>query len=512
MINLKEVYQIQSKTQMASYDGEGNVTFEQYSDACRIFTSENLPQDYFDTSWTTEKRSNEMEKLIATFVEKHKIAVQGYVINGILNIDSLMSDIRDVVMGAGILKEALEDPTIDEIQVNDAKTVYVIRGGVPEAYVNKMGRSMQFLDDKELRIVLNRLIDDGRGNLPQFTAGLPMLNAKTAKEQYRINATDSSINTSDMTPFNFPVTTIVLRKFKEVKLTVKNLVNGHSITPKMGRFLTLAGRTRANIFFVGPTGSGKTTLLDVVMKAGSKDDRIIAIQNPTEVSFFERDSTGRNRWNVIHWEARGAADPAHPKPSDPTMENLLSNSLRCTPDIILCGEARDGVEFAQLSRMLKTGECIRGTYHAVGVKGGVDRFASDAGSVTGTSVKDTTRDLSDKLDLIIYQDKFGARRRVCEIGEVLGVDENDRVIVNMLFRFDIDAGVVDKTSEKSNLLGRFVMENGISPKLQRKFYKALISKEEIEEFLTAGDAEDFGELEEYAERIAKSTKRVEKEV
>lgn len=482
MLGLKTVYDIQSN-QVCDLDSTGGVDFYDYLNECRKFITGNLSsmRDVKDSD-----KMVEMEKLIMLFVEKHKIMVKGYVSkDGILDIDLLISDIKDMILSAGILKSALVDPEVDEIQVNEKATIFVIRNGVSEPYRDKNNRLLQFMSNDEIIITLKRIIDDGSGNQPQFTEGLPILNAKTAKEQYRINATYSTINARDKPPYNYPVTTITLRKFKEVKLTFDSLIKGGSLTPKMARFLSLVGRTSAKYFCVGPTGSGKTTLLDIMMKAdkptehGSK--RIIAVQNPTEISFFDRDETGRNKWNVIHWEANSVDNSS---PTNGTMANLISNAMRCTPDIILVGECRDPADFEQLFRALNIGECIRGTFHTNGVRQAVGRIAGDAGKATGSSRKEMLPQVAECIDLIVYQYKFnGGSRRIMEVGEILGADDNGNPIVNMIFEFEFDGGVVKGKNGIPEPTGKFVHKNKISKKMENLFYSAGIPREEILEFL-----------------------------
>ena len=44
------------------------------------------------------------------------------------------------------------------------------------------GQPLQFYENSEIHTLLIRLIDDGTGQMPQFTDGIPILNTKTAKE------------------------------------------------------------------------------------------------------------------------------------------------------------------------------------------------------------------------------------------------------------------------------------------------------------------------------------------
>ena len=97
---------------------------------------------------------------------------------------------------------------------------------------------------------------------------------------------------------------------------------------------------------------------------------MILIQNPTEISFFEKDAYGRNTRNVVHWEVVQSADDS--KNTSATMANLISNSLRATPEVVLIGEAREPEEFQQIQRAMRTGHKTLGTFHAEDAKDAID--------------------------------------------------------------------------------------------------------------------------------------------
>lgn len=481
MLTVKDIYRLQSEYSVA--DGtfkEVEITFEEYIAQCRMFLTANLPEEYTTGSWDTEKKKTTMLNLATQFVDKHKVNVRGYVSpEGILDTELLLEDVIDSISGASILKEALEDPEVDEIQINDKNTIFVSKRGVLVPYVDSKGRVMQFVNDEEIHIVLNKLIDDGTGNVPQFTDGYPILNAKTAQHQYRINAVHHVANTRDKPPHNFPITSVVIRKFKEVKLTIDDLVEYEAITPKMGRLLTLLGRAELKLFCVGPTGSGKTTLLNIIAGTIPYDKRIILVQNPTEISFLERDQYGRNIRNVVHWEVV----------SKLSMDQLISNTLRATPEIIIVGEAREAEEFFQIQRAMRTGHKVMGTFHAEDAEDGIQRFAGELSSLGGMTETEALKSVAKSIDIIISQFRFpDGRRRVMEIAEVNGVDEHGDVRINKLFEFQLSGKVRTNEHGLPEVLGEFKQVGVLSDRTIQTFYKAGISHDEIKEFTEMGEA------------------------
>ena len=481
MITLKEVYKIQSEYGVADASfKDSEISFEDYLAQCRVFISKNLPEEYTKGNWDTQKKTDTLISITSLFVDKHKVNVKGYVSQeGILDTQLLLEDLCDSVTGEAIIKDALADPEVDEIQINDKNTIFVIRQGIPEYYTDTKGRVMQFSNNDEIHTLLNKLIDDGTGNLPQFTDGVPLLNAKTAKHQYRINAVHHVANTMDKPPFNYPITTVVIRKFKESHLEINDLVRGGACTEQMGRLLMLLGRAELKLFCVGPTGSGKTTLLRIIASTVPKNKRMILIQNPTEISFFEKDAYGRNTRNVVHWEVVQSAD--EDKNTSASMENLISNSLRATPEVILIGEAREPGEFQQIQRAMRTGHKTLGTFHAEDARDAIGRFASEIGG--GNNYFECVRMVADSIDIIISQFKFeNGERKVMEISEILGTDKDGEPIVHTLFKYNFTGKMAKDANGRVKVLGEFKQENYMSDKLKNSLFKVGIPYEQIAEF------------------------------
>lgn len=476
MLTVRDIYKLQSDYGVAEKNfSDSQITFDEYLKQCRVFVFNNMDDEYIKGGWEAEKKQQYITNLVSKFVDLHKVKVKGYVTpEGVIDLDLLLEDLIEAVTGVSVLKEALEDPEVDEIQINDKDTIFVARNGVLEPYVDKRGRVMRFASNDEIITVLNKLIDDGTGNKPQFTDGNPILNAKTAKHQYRINAVHPVLNTMDKPPNNFPITSVVIRKFKEVKLTIGDLIKYGAVTEKMGRFLMLLGRAGLKVFCVGPTGSGKTTLLNIIANTIPINKRIILVQNPTEISFFDRDEYGRNKRNVVHWEVF----------NDITMDMLITNTLRQTPEIIIVGEMREKEEFFQAMRAMRTGHPLMGTFHAEDSSDAIDRFAIEFSSAAGMSQSEAEKQVAKSVEIIISQHRFeNGKRRVMEITEVLGYKDGE-VLLNPLFKFDLTGEVViDEKTGLPDSIGEFKQVGVISDDLIKKFYKAGVSRKEIEDFL-----------------------------
>src|SRR5581483_8867220 len=76
---------------------------------------------------------------------------------------------------------------------------------------------------------------------------------------------------------------ITIRKFFKERLGVTELVAMGSLTPTLAEFLRACVRLRLNIVISGGTGTGKTTLLNVLSSFIPETERIVTIEDTTEL-------------------------------------------------------------------------------------------------------------------------------------------------------------------------------------------------------------------------------------
>ena len=484
MLNEHAVYRVQTMNNVTDLSRLDTIGIDEYVQQCRLFVVNNNTVDGItNANEDAVAKHKRLISLIELFVNNHVVPVEGFISeNGVIDKQRLLDETVDRVSGLGVLKRAFEDPDIDEIQINDFKTIYVVDRGVNKLLCDEKGQPLSFYDNEEIHTLLTKLVDDGTGQMPQFTDGIPILNTKTAKEQYRVSAVHYSANARDSDLGNLPITTVVIRKFRKVKLTMDDLVKTDTLTSKMARFLQLLGMADITLFCVGKTGSGKTTLLNIIGSTIPKNKRILLVQNPTEITFFERDNYGRNTRNAVHWEVHDVASKEKDAIYTPTMENLMSNTLRFTPEVTIIGEARTKGEFEQIKRSIQMGQPVMGTFHAADSQEAIGRMATEVG---GDFFEAKTL-FANSVDIIVSQFRFrDGTRRVLEISEIEGVNPDGSIKVNTLFEF-VQTGR-NSTNKKNGLphaIGYFRQVNPISETLIKKFYRSSISHEDIAEFIT----------------------------
>ena len=487
MLSLAKVFQAQSKYGVAQVYSEGeSISYEVYLIGCRRMLTDKTPTDYYN--WDIKTQNDFTDNLIVSYVRDNIKMVEGFIDdNGDLDQDALINKLRVDIVDFGILREALEDDTIQEIQINDAKTIWVVRNGKSEPFVDEQGKPYQFVSDGELHATIDRLIYNPNGNTPRMTKVNPLLNTRTAGKGYRLSAVDSSAITPDQkTGFDFPCTSITIRKYAPSMLTFDDFEDFGTLTPEISQFLRLCGRANIRLACVGPTSSGKTTLLNAVCWEVDPELRLLLIQNPTEIMIYNRSpETGANSRNAIHWEAQDLPPEAAKDPTTPTMANMISHTLRNTPDVIIPGEIRTPEEFFQANRALKTGHRLLTTWHALDGADAIDRAATELSTLGGNTL-DHARSLANSFDIIVSQQKLGdGSRKVMAVEELTGELEGGRAVTTKLFEFVL-TGETDKdpeTGEIKKIHGYFQQCNKISDKLIKLFYTVGITRNEIQQYI-----------------------------
>ena len=76
---------------------------------------------------------------------------------------------------------------------------------------------------------------------------------------------------------------VSIRKFPEVTFTLEKLIAAGSLSEQAAEFLGIAVRLRKNITISGGTGTGKTSLLNALSGCIPAHERIIVIEDSTEL-------------------------------------------------------------------------------------------------------------------------------------------------------------------------------------------------------------------------------------
>ncbi len=320
----------------------------------------------------------------------------------------LFEEILNDILGYGPIQPLLDDPEVSEVMVNGPRKVYVERKG-------KLQRTPIMFDDDEhvMRIIERIVLPLGR----RVDADRPTVDARLP-DGSRVNAV--------IPPVALDGPTITIRKFRQDRLTVRDLIQFGSLTEFMARFLDACVKARLNIVISGGTGSGKTTLLNVLSGFIPEDERIVTIEDAAELQ-LQQD-------HVVRLETK---PPSVDGGGEVTIRDLVRNALRMRPDRIVVGETRGGEALDMLQAMNTGHDGSLTTVHANSPRDATARLETLV-MMAGLELplKVVRQQIASAVDLIVQQSRLkDGSRKVTAITEVAGM-EGDMIVLSDIFRFE----------------------------------------------------------------------------
>jgi len=268
--------------------------------------------------------------------------------------------VRDDLVGAGPLAPLLADPQVTDVLVNGTR-VWVDRGrglhqvAVPLGTVDDVRRLAQ-----RLTAAAGRRLDDAS---PYADARLP--------DGTRLHAV--------LPPVAIDGPYLSLRTFRQRPFTLDELVRRGTVPRPVAPLLAAVVAARLAYLVTGGTGSGKTTLLNTLLGLVPGTERIVLVEDASELRPVHPHVIGLQA-RTSNVEGAGAVG----------LSDLVRQALRMRPDRLVVGECR-GAEVVDLLAALNTGhDGGAGTLHAnaatdvparleaLGLLGGLPRAALHA--------------------------------------------------------------------------------------------------------------------------------------
>lgn len=361
--------------------------------------------------------------------------------------DAIRTYLRPVV-------HLLEDPTVTEILINGPETIFVERKG-------KLERTdAKFRSDDDLRTAINNIAQSvGR----RITDEEPRLDARLP-DRSRIHAI--------LPPMARNGLTVSIRKFTQSKITFKDYIKLGAINSDGASFLEICMFLGKNILVSGGTGSGKTTLLGLLCSRIPKGQRIIVIEDSSELAIEYE--------HCVFFETRMANEMGE---GEISMSDLLKSSLRLRPDRIIVGEVR-GSEGMELIQAMNTGHkgCL-GTIHANSPDDALVRLEALAmGGDNKISEKALQYSIASAIDLVVQISRLSdGSRRIMSIAEVRGLDDDYNYVVAPIYQMShlvraTDgklSGQMEPTGEIPSFMGE--IEDNRIPFPRSKFFASKAS-------------------------------------
>lgn len=304
------------------------------------------------------------------------------------------------------IEHLILDDSISEVMVNGPDHIFIEKAGFIEPVQGI------HLGEKSLMVavknIARRLGDDISESKPILDSRLP----------------DGSRVAAVIPPCSVNGVTLTIRKFNARHFGVEDLVRAGTLERWLANQLEGYVLARKNILIAGSTGSGKTSLLNVLGKFIPSDERVLLIEDTSEIHMGQD--------NLVRFEAR---QPQNGLPAI-TIRDLLKASLRHRPDRIILGEIR-GSEAFDLLQLLNTGHSgSLSTVHATSARQGLSRFTSCVlQSGVDLPYRAIKTNVGDSVNVVVHLERRPGRRFVSEVVEIHGYDP-DRDEFNYGFIFD----------------------------------------------------------------------------
>lgn len=300
--------------------------------------------------------------------------------------DQAILDVVDTLRreagGAGPLEPLLADPTVTDVLVNGHRQVFVDRGDGLSAVPSP------FPDEQSVRRLAQRLAASGGRRLDD------------ASPWVDLRLTDGTRLHAVLAPVARPGTVISLRVPARRGLPLAELRARRTVTEHGEALLRDLVSARLAFLVTGGTGSGKTTLLAALLGIVDPADRIVVVEDASELRPEHAHVVGLEG-RPVNVEGAGGI----------VLRDLVRQALRMRPDRVVVGEVR-GAEVVDLLAALNTGhEGGCGTLHA-NSPADVPARLEALGVAAGMSREAVHSQLAAALQVVVHvaRDRGGSRR------------------------------------------------------------------------------------------------------
>jgi pilus assembly protein CpaF len=318
--------------------------------------------------------------------------------------EAVVDELVARVAGFGPLQRYLDDPTVEEVWVNDPSRVFVARAGRHELTSTILSRAQ--VDE----LVERMLKSSGR----RVDLSQPFVDAMLP-EGHRLHVVLEGISRG--------FSAVNIRKFVVRAARLHDLVELGSLTTQAASFLDASVRAGLNVVVAGGTQAGKTTFLNCLAASIPGEDRVISAEEVFELRFNHPD------WVALQTRQSGLEGTG-----EVTLRDLVKESLRMRPSRVIVGEVR-AQECLDLLLALNAGLPGMASLHANSAREALVKLCTLpllAGE--NISARFVVPTVAASVDLVVHLgiDERGVRR-VNEIVAVPGRVEQDTIETETVF-------------------------------------------------------------------------------
>lgn len=305
------------------------------------------------------------------------------------------------------IRPYLEDDTVTEIMVNGFNEIYVERRGRLEktnasfpshdALLSAIHNVAQFVNRE---IDADRPIMDAR--LPNGSRVHVVLPPSARRGIY-----------------------LTIRKFNRDIFGMEDLIHLGSMSESAKEFLEICVRLKKNTVVAGGTGTGKTSLLNAISTAIPKDERIVVIEDSSELRLAQP--------HTLYLEVQ---QPDSMGRGGVSIRDLFKASLRMRPDRIIVGEVRSGEALDMVQSMISGHAGSLTTVHATTPRDALIRLETlSLMSEVELPVYVARAQVASAINLVVQLSRYSedGSRKISRISEACGMDTNNNYTFRDLF-------------------------------------------------------------------------------
>ena len=320
------------------------------------------------------------------------------------DVAAVSRTVLDAVAGFGPLQPLLDDPSVEEIWINEPGRVFLARHGRSEL------TTLILTAEQVAELVERMLRPTGR----RIDLSTPFVDAMLP-DGSRLHVVIPNITRRHMA--------VNIRKFAVGLRALGELVAAGTLTDHAARFLDASVVAGLNVLVAGGTQAGKTTLLNALCGCIPARERVISVEEVFELSLRLPD--------VVAMQTR---QPNLEGSGEIPLRRLVKEALRMRPTRLIVGEVRQE-ECLDLLIALNSGLPGMCTLHANSAREALVKMCTlpllAGENVSAAFVVPT---VAASVDIVAHMatDASGARR-VTEIVGVTGRVEGDVIETSELF-------------------------------------------------------------------------------
>lgn len=367
-------------------------------------------------SWNDKEKRPRLVQLIIRYLNEERL------VDSTQSVQELAEHIYEDMAAFGLLETYLQDPEVEEININAHNGIWVIYKDRKVLLQDKFDTPLECTNLVQKMARAGSVILDGARPFGDsyLSKGVRMSGGITPCVDEEVGGVAS------------------IRKQKKSTITKRMLIDSGAALSEELDFLATCLESGISMAFVGATGSGKTANMNYALSTVSPETRIYTIEDTKELDLQIVDQAGFISNDVVQ---------TYTKEGSISMNDLLRISLRFHPELIVPAEMR-GEEAMTAQEAGRTGHTIVSSLHANNAADAYDRILTMCmESGTRLSEERMLKNIVKAFPLMVFCKQLKDRsRRWIDLYEATGVKDGE-VMGESIYRFVIDHSEKDENGK-----------------------------------------------------------------